>query len=646
MAYEAKPLDILPGIFKEASKYASQGRWVDGDNVRFWKGFPERIGGNQTIAAQGSLAPPRGATAWRSLNATQFIGFGHARGVELLQGGNIYNVTPQGTSGFSTLTVSVGAITSGPYTTGETVTAVGGGTGTLVQASASSPLLVSGDNGTLDVTLTGVSGIFLTGDRVTTTGGGTGVVLVGGGGPLKIIRNTGTFSGTITGSLSGATATVGTPTSLWTGTLTGGTSGATSTISTVTETNRVESGATAAWGDGTFGSSVFGGSESLYSSVDDALTWTMTTWGEDLLACPRGGKIYVLDTSAFIAALPTVTKMTAISGAPSNALGIFMNDANRTLVAYGAHDGSVDDPLNIRWCDEEDYSVWTPTSANTAGSLRCESGSVIIGVMSARSGKLVSTDAAVFLFRYVGLPFVFSLTPIAEGCSMIGPHGSAEIDGTTFWMGRDGFYFYDGSVQPLPCDVHQYVFGRLNAVQAHKVFCETIRAYNEVWWYYVSADSTEVDSYVCYNTLEKIWSIGTKARTCTIDTSVTVAYPVGFEANGKVNAEEYGTTDNGDPLEYSLLSSDLEVDDGSVFLHNRMLIPDYDRISGTHNVSIQARGWPNRTSTTKGPYNVTSATEKISVRARGRSLRLLFEGDDDFRMGRWRFRITGHGRRE
>jgi hypothetical protein len=213
-------------------------------------------------------------------------------------------------------------------------------------------------------------------------------------------------------------------------------------------------------------------------------------------------------------------------------------------------------------------------------------------------------------------------------------------------MGKDGFYLYDGSVQPLPCDVHQYVFSRLNTVQGHKIYCETIRAYNEIWWFYVSADSVEVDSYVCYNATERVWSIGSKARTTFIDSNVTVSYPVGFEAEGLINAEEYGTSDNGDPLEYSLLSSDLEVDDGTVFLHSRMLIPNYDRISGTHSVTIQTRGWPNRSSTTKGPYSIDSTTEKISVRARGRALRLLFEGTDDFRLGRWRFRITGHGRRE
>lgn len=651
MAYEAKPLDILPGIFKEASEYAAQGRWVGGDNVRFWKGFPERIGGNQSISDQQTLAPARGIGAWRSLSDVQFSAYGHARGVEVLQGGTLYNVTPEGTNGYSTLTLSVGSVTSGPYTAGETVTTAAGGSGTLIAAAATTPLLVSGDNGTIELALSGISGTFLTGETITASGGGTAIVLLGGSSsPINAIRESGTFSGTLTGAVSGATATISTATTLWTGTVTGGSSGATSTISAAEETGIIDAGATVAWGSGTYGSSVWGGAESLYSSVIDPTTWTFEHWGEDLIACPRGGMIYLLDTSAFVG--DATTNMAIMSNnAPANALGIFMSDANRTLVAYGANTGSVsspgdDDPLNIRWCDEENYTIWDAASSNTAGDLRCENGSLIVGVMSARGGHLISTDTAIYNFRYIGLPFVFSLTQVAQGSPLIGPHASAELDGITYWMGRDGFYFYDGSVQPLPCDVHGYVFGRINVVQAHKVFCGTCRAYNEIWWFYTSADSTEVDSYVSFNTVEKVWHIGSKSRTSWLDSGVTLPYPIGCEADGTINAEEYGTTDNGASIPYWLQTNDFEIDDGTVFLHNRMLITDYDRISGTHNVTIQALGYPNRSPVEKGPYEITSDTQKISVRARGRALRMLFEGADDFRLGRWRFRITGHGRKE
>ena len=222
MAYEALPLDILPGIFKEASEYAAQGRYTDGDNVRFWKGFPERIGGNTSVTTDAVFRPARGVSAWRALDGSQLMAFGHARGVQVLQGGTLYDVSPTGTNGYSTLTVVVGAITGGPYQTNETVTTANGATGTLIQASAASPLYVSGDNGTLKIALSGISGTFATGDTVTATGGGTARVIIGGSSsPIYVYDNTGTFTGTLTGANSGATGTITATTVLWTGTLTG-----------------------------------------------------------------------------------------------------------------------------------------------------------------------------------------------------------------------------------------------------------------------------------------------------------------------------------------------------------------------------------------------------------------------------------------
>lgn len=648
--YQAKPIDILPGLFMESSDYAAQGRWVDGDNVRFWKSYPERIGGNEQIADGRTLAPARGAISWRSLADTQAIAVGHARGVEMFQGGNIYNITPQGSSGYITLVATIGSVTAGPFTAGEELTTAAGAVGYAYQATSASPLYITGDNGTLELALTGVTGTFLPGEPVTASGGGTATILdPGAPTPMQLIRESGTFSGTLTGTLSGATATINTATVLWTGTVTGTSSGASATITAVEEAGIVDGGATTAWGESTWGSGVWGGSESLYSGVVDPTTWTFCNWGEDLIGCPRGGQIYVLDMSAWEG--DPATNMALLStNAPATALGVFMNTDNRTLVAYGANDGSVaspgaDDPLSVRWCDEEDYTAWDPTTVNTAGGLRCEDGSYIVGHMSTRSGHLFSTDTSIYLFRYIGLPFVFSLKKIADGSPMIGPHASAEMDGITYWMGRDGFYFYDGNVLPLPCDMHAYVFSRLNQVQAHKVFCGTIRAYNEIWWFYVSEGNTEVDSFVAYNVLEKTWFKGSKSRTSWLDTGPTISYPVGMEADGTVNAEEYGLTDNGADIDYYLETNDVEVETGDVFIHSRMLIPDYDRISGTHEVTIKARAWPRRSTVSKGPFSVSASTEKISVRARGRTLKLRFDGSGDFRMGRWRSRLTGHGRK-
>lgn len=641
--YEARSIDILPGIFKEATEYASQNRWIDGSNVRFWKGYPERIGGNATICDPRTLRPARGMVAWRALDDTQLIAFGHAYGVEIHQGGTLYDVTAQGTSGYARLTVATGAVSGGPFQTNETVTTANGATGQLTQASASSPLYVSAHNGTHSLALTGMSGTFITGETVTGTTGEARVIIGGSGSPIYLYDWDGVaFTGTVTGAQSGATGTYSSLTELWTGTVTGGTSGATATISSYDDANNTYSATTVAWGGGTWGSGVWGGTEGIFSTVIHAATWTFALWGEDLIACPRGGNIYQLDTSTFIGA--TTTNMALLTNAPTNNLGVFMNDENRTLVVYGAGG----DPVNIAWCDEEDNTTWTPATTNTAGSIRCEDGSEIIGHMTHPQGHLISTDSAVYLFRYIGLPFVFGLSRVGRGGAMLGPHSGIEMDGITYWMGRDGFYMYNGAVTPLPCDVHAYVFGRLNLAQAHQVMCGTLRAYNEIWWFYASEDSADSgnDSYVAYNVVERHWHIGSKARTSWIDSSVVLAYPLATKADGTVHAEELGKTDDGTAISYTLESHDIELNDGTPMLRARKLIPDFDRITGTHTVSIVARGWPARSPTTYGPYSVDSTTEQISVRARGRTLRFAFAGSDDFRLGRWRYRITNHGERE
>lgn len=644
--YQALPLDIAPGIYKEASEYAAMGRFVDGRNVRFRKGFAERIGGNTEIAAQRTLRPARSMVAWQALDGTQIIAMGHAYGVEILQGGILYDISPVGSGGYQTLLLPVDNV-SGTFTAGNAITSANGGTGTITTTTTSSPIRICADNGTHRVTLTSVTGTFITGETITADGGGTARVRVGGTTTLGVYDYTGTWSGTVTGSSSGATGTYSATVVYWDDDVQveDGSTGATADmVGGPSFAGNVDSGATRAFGESTYGTSVWGGSDSLYATVIDATTWTLDLWGEDLVACPREGGIYTLDTSAWVG--DSSTNMTLISGAPSDALGIFMNSDNRTLIAYGAHDGSASDPLNIRWCDEENFTDWTATPDNSAGSIRCEDGSFIIGRMPARGGHLISTDTAIYLFRYIGRPFYFGLNKIAVQSTLIGPHASAELDGVTYWMGRDGFHYYNGTVLPLPCDVHNYVFDRLNTVQSFKVVCATLREFDEVWWFYASTGSSEIDSYVAYNAVEQTWHIGDKARTAAMDASVVIAYAAACEADGTINAEEFGSTDNGASITYDLTTSELEIGDGTGFLQARKLIPDYDRIEGSHEVTIKTRGWPARTQRTKGPYAVTAATEDISVRARGRVMSLTFSGSDDFRMGRWRMRARTHGQKD
>jgi len=576
--YDDVPIAIMPGIYKEIDGNTAKGRWTDGSNVRFWKSMPERIGGWTLVADSQVPAPPRGAHAWLALDDAQYVAFGSAEGLHILQSTTLTDITPVGTNGFVTLIVTVSGESGGPFVAGETVTTTGGGSYVITDYVSATVHWACSDTGTIS------------------------------------------------------------------GTATGGTSGATATISGTAAAQFVDGSTSAAWNEGAWGDGAWGGVVTILSPTQHPTLWTLGNWGEDLIACPRGGKIYLWDASVGVGTEAGLMS----ANAPENALGIFISDVNRTVVAYGAHDGSADDPLNIAWSDEEDYTTWTPAASNSAGSIRCEVGSEIIGAVGARGGHMISTDTAIYYFRFVGQPFVFSLQKVAVGPAMIGPHAGVEYLGSAYFMGSDGIYVYDGTVRRVPCDVWEYVKGRINSAQRFKTYAGTNSEFNEVWWFYCSTDSEdeEIDSYVAYNVPENTWHIGDLARTSWIDTNSVANYPIATDADGYIYVQEYGTLGNGSAISYSLESSDLELAaNGNAFAHARKLIPVYDRISGTHTVTIVTRGYPQRSEETKGPYDVTSSTDNLSVRARGRQMRLRFEGSSDFRLGVWRERVTPHGRR-
>lgn len=582
------PLEIAPGLYKETTGKGARGRWIDGSNVRFWKGFPERIGGWATLIApaDASAEPARGAHAFKTLANIQYLAYGTATKLYLVRTGTVSDITP--TSSFT----------------------------------------------------------------------------------------------------AGAE----------------------------------DSSTTYDWGEGGWGDPPWSGVETLYTTTNHALTWTMASWGEDLIANPRGQGIFVWDAS-----VGTGTPASRILTSPPEAAGVFVSDVDRTLVAYGAHNGyrstftitiaspgvvtwtahghsagdtfvptttgalptgltagatyyiinpttdtfqlsltsggaainttgsqsgthtgttGTSDPLNIRWCSSEDYTVWRPTDTNTAGDLRCEVGNEIVGAMPARGGHIICTDIAAYFFRYVGGTFVYGLQRIADGPSMVSPHaGVQDAAGNTFWMGPKGFYVYDGTVSTLPCDVHADIFSNINVAQRFKIYCGTIREFNEIIWFYARVGSTEINACVAYNTIERTWWQGDLARTSWVDRSTVIDYPVGWGADGLVYAQETGDNGNGTAIEYSLESANISSENGT-YTRGRKLIVDYDRITGTHEVEIDVRGYPQSDATTLGPFNVTDTSTQLSVRARGREVRLRFSGSDDFRLGRWQMRVRPAGGKE
>jgi hypothetical protein len=218
----------------------------------------------------------------------------------------------------------------------------------------------------------------------------------------------------------------------------------------------------------------------------------------------------------------------------------------------------------IRWSDQEDALNWTPAATNQAGSLRLSTGSEIVTVIQARQEIVVFTDSALYSLQYLDAPIFWGAQLLGDNISIVGPNAVAIASGVVYWMGVDKFYQYDGRVQTLPCDVRRYVFSNFNAAQAAQVFAGTNEGFNEVWWFYCSANSTTIDRYVVYNYLERIWYYGTMGRTAWLDSGIR-DYPLAATYSYNLVNHESGIDDNETgtpaPILANISSSEFDIGD-------------------------------------------------------------------------------------
>jgi hypothetical protein len=392
----------------------------------------------------------------------------------------------------------------------------------------------------------------------------------------------------------------------------------------------------AGWGEDGWGEGGWGGGYAVDADNGGrARTWMLATWGQDLLANPRGGGIYHW---AFTNGSPGVAAL--IEGAPPICLGIFVTD-DRHLIALGASVGSTLSPLRIAWPNRETLDEWTPDPSNTAGDMLLESGVEIIGWSKVRDGYIILTDTSLHTLKLVGGNDVFGINRKGSNAGIIAPHAIVESNGIATWMGPDGFYTYNGVINVLPCDIHDHIFEGINRTQVFKVCAGTNTAFNEIIWFYPSTNSAENDVYATVN-MKGQWANGTLARTSWLDQSAVIPTPIATEPGGTIYRHDVGKTADGEPMTYRLATGDVALKIGpSVgakenFTLTRSIIPDFDYISGSHSLTIEARERPMSTHyMTKGPYAFTSSTAKIDAKARGRAFRLIMEGTGDFRMGAW-----------
>ena len=388
--------------------------------------------------------------------------------------------------------------------------------------------------------------------------------------------------------------------------------------------------------------------------------WSQDNWGEDLMFNAYDGTPYYWDKTLGTSARATsfADQPSGASDAPTVARKIMMSTADRHIVAFACNPRSETDQdlLEVRWSNQEDPFNWTPTATNTAGGLRLSAGSEIITAVKTRQEILIWTDVNLHAMRFVGPDDVFSFALVASNVSVIGLNAAITVGDKVFWMGRDNFYVYSGRLQVIPCSVLQYVFSDINADQGHKFFGASNNMFDEVIWFYASADSTEIDRYVKFNHTEGAWDIGTLARTAWVDQGIHE----NPRASGSVSEVEYvyvqesGENNDGSAMSSYIESADFDLGDGEQFMFVSRLIPDVAMrdtsvdSSGSIDYVLKTRNYPLESLTTNSTSTVTSSTQQSFVRARARQAVVRIESDSvdlGWTLGDLRIGLRPDGRR-
>ena len=627
-------LKFKPGIVKDLTEYSS-GRngpfYTDSNLVRFRNGYPKKIGGwleetyqfnydlGQTARVQGV---PRRMVAWRGItDGSDYIAVGTHSHVYIIRDGIAYDITPVRKT--TTNASNPLAVTNGSATVTVTDTGHGASTGDIIVISEA----------------TAVGGI-----SANTLNDKDGYVIT------KVDDNTYTFTA---GSSASSSATGG------------GTGLDIEYLIGVAENVGNQSADPAlGWGVGSWGEGAWNEPRDGTSATVslDSTNWSLVLWGEDLIINNRGGQLYYWDLSdngvSTRAAL--VSAESGASDVPSQVRAVTISFPDRHLIAGGCSPlgGTTLDPMLVRFSNQEDFVTFTPTATNTSGDQRLEVGTKIISMIPTKDETFIQTDEAAYGMTFVGPPFTFSFRLLAVNCGAIALHGSANVDGDVYWIGRNNFFVYNGAVQELPCSVQHFVFDRIQASFRDKIFVGHNKKFNEITWFYVSTDNVqnsdnpdpEPDSYVTLNYADGAWSIGTLQRNTWSDAVNVRNVPFAFDKDGKLYNHETGTTDNGSAMNAFIETGDVEIDsDGETLFLVDKIIPDVTMTSDTNLfMQLKTRKYPNATETTKGDFTVTSTTRKVSTRAKGRQMAFRFFSSgtkDDWLLGDFRINARRDGMR-
>jgi hypothetical protein len=702
-------LQFKPGINREITKYSNEGGWVDCDKIRFRFGYPEKFGGWEKLTSNEYEGTARRLHNWLALDGSNFLGVGTHLKYYIEEGGTFNDITPvrasttnsttfSATNGSANITVTEanhGAAENDFVTFSNAVSLGGLVTASILNAEHQIVSVTNANTYVITVSVTANASDSGNGGSATDAEYQITVGLdsqVGGTG-----WGAGLFGGTTAGALTTQLneALDNSETAVDVDDETGITTDndvilvdeelmlvtATTDDNTLTVA-RGHSGTTAvAHDDNTIVRLAVGnasasddftgwGIAAVSGTTREIRTWSHDNFGEDLLINPRDGGVFLWDkTNGLSTRAVELSTLAGAANTPTVAKQVLVSDIDRHVLCFGTntYGTTVQDPLMIRWSNQESVANWTISSDTTAGSLRLGSGSEFVQAVETKREILVYTDTSLHSLRFIGGDFVFGIQQIASNITIMGPKAAVSTEDFVFWMGRDNFYVYAGGTQTLPCTVKDKVFLDFNNQQRDKVVSGVNSEFGEVIWFYPSESNSlnnggtgDIDKYVVYNYNEKIWYFGNLARTAWIDRGIR-NFPIAAGTPFLYN-HETGFDDDGSAMTSFIESSPIDIGDGDRFSLVQKVIPDLtfegsvNQSTPAANFTLKARNEPGEdygntsagTTTRTATSPVELFTNQLDLRVRGRSFALRVDSDAvgmKWKLGSPRVSIRPDGRR-
>ena len=638
-------LEFRPGLNREGTDYANEGGWYDGDKIRFRSGFPEKIGGWSRLSNDFFLGVARSLWNWIDFDGSNYLGVGTSKKYYIEKGGEYYDVTP-----FIHISTTVGAA-AGPFT-----------------ATTGSSVITVVDSGyTPNV-----------GDYIVISG----AVSLGGNITAAVLnqeyQEVTEVSGT-TFTIIARSPTTGLPVLASAGDT--GHGGATVTISYEVPVGLDVFTFGTGWGAGPYSRGTWG---SAFTTATGGIAqqlrlWSNDNYGQDLVIAPRGGAIYYwTDAGGVGTRAVALATLAASAYVPVATNQVITSAIQKFVIAFGSNSyvsGNPTTPFNpmlVRWSDQLDPFQWVPAITNQSGEFALTNGSFIMGARATRQEILVWTDSALYSMQYLGAPYVWGFNIMMDNISVMSPNSMITVNNVTYWMGIDKFYMYSGRVETLPCALRQYIYDDINLDQSFQVFAGSNEGFNEIWWFYVSSESTAntIDKYVIYNYVDRVWYYGTMARTAWLDSGIR-QFPMAADYNNRILYHESSVDDNAGITSVAInayvQSSDFDIQDGHNFGFVWRILPDVNFNGSTANgptvtMTVKPRqnsgtpyGQADSPSVVSGDnfitqhtYNIQEFTGQVYTRLRGRQLSFRIESTGlgvAWQLGMPRIDVRNDGRR-